>query len=314
MGLILFFQILLFSILSSPPSSHGWGKEGHIMVCKIAQQYFTEKTAKTVIDLLPESAEGELSTVCPWADQVRFRYHWSSPLHYINTPGVCTYKYSRDCHNSKGEKDMCVVGAINNYTEQLRDYGDSSSGYNLTESLMFLAHFVGDVHQPLHVGYEADEGGNTIIVHWYRRKTNLHHVWDTNMIETAMKDFYNDDLNSMVEGIRMNITEDWSDEVDHWENCQNKRVTCANSYASESIHLACNYAYKDVEQNSTLGDDYFFSRLPVLEKRLAQAGVRLALILNRIFDPKSVWEYSSVIRSIDDKEFNRAANAGLARI
>jgi hypothetical protein len=41
---------------------------------------------------------------------------------------------------------------------------------------MFLAHFVGDVHQPLHVGYEKDEGGNTIVVHWYRRKTNLHHV------------------------------------------------------------------------------------------------------------------------------------------
>ena len=47
---------------------------------------------------------------------------------------------------------------------------------NLTESLMFLAHFVGDIHQPLHVGFEEDEGGNTIIVHWYRRKSNLHHV------------------------------------------------------------------------------------------------------------------------------------------
>lgn len=41
---------------------------------------------------------------------------------------------------------------------------------------MFLAHFVGDVHQPLHVGFQDDEGGNTIIIHWYRRKTNLHHV------------------------------------------------------------------------------------------------------------------------------------------
>lgn len=41
---------------------------------------------------------------------------------------------------------------------------------------MFLAHFVGDVHQPLHAGFEEDEGGNTIIIRWYRRKTNLHHV------------------------------------------------------------------------------------------------------------------------------------------
>lgn len=103
---------------------------------------------------------------------------------------------------------------------------------------MFLAHFVGDIHQPLHAGFEADEGGNTILVHWYRRKSNLHHVssflipriplfsgpfnymtmqfmmlyllwckvWDVNIIETAMKDFYNDDLNLMIESIKNNIT------------------------------------------------------------------------------------------------------------
>ena len=58
------------------------------------------------------------------------------------------------------------------------------------------------------------------------------------------------------------------------------------SYAIESINLSCNYAYKDVVQNITLGDDYYFTRYPVVEKRLAQAGVRLALILNRIFDKK----------------------------
>lgn len=45
-----------------------------------------------------------------------------------------------------------------------------------TESLMFLAHFVGDVHQPLHCGHTDDLGGNTIKVHWYRRQSNLHHV------------------------------------------------------------------------------------------------------------------------------------------
>ncbi|EEE53800.1 hypothetical protein OsJ_00226 [Oryza sativa Japonica Group] len=126
----------------------------------------------------------------------------------------------RDCHNSRHQQGMCVVGAINNYTDQLYSYGDSKSSYNLTESLMFLAHFVGDVHQPLHVGFEEDEGGNTIKVH---------------------------------------------------------------CYAIESIHLSCNYAYKDVEQDITLGDDYFYSRYPIVEKRLAQAGIRLALILNRIF-------------------------------
>lgn len=52
---------------------------------------------------------------------------------------------------------------------------------------MFLAHFVGDVHQPLHVGFADDEGGNTVIIHWYRRKTNLHHV---KFLEILMQHFH----------------------------------------------------------------------------------------------------------------------------
>ncbi|KAL5227413.1 hypothetical protein ABZP36_015678 [Zizania latifolia] len=276
--------VLVVSLAAAPRGADAWGKQGHIMVCKIAEKYLSEKAAAAVQELLPESAGGELSTVCPWADEVRFHYRWSRPLHYANTPGVCNFKFSRDCHNSRGQQGMCVVGAINNYTDQLYSYGDSKkSSYNLTESLMFLAHFVGDVHQPLHVGYEEDEGGNTIVVRWYRRKTNLHHVWDNSIIETVMKDFYNRSMDTMVEALKMNLTDGWFDDISHWENCANKRATCANDYAIESIHLACNYAYKDVEQNITLGDDYFFSRYPVVEKRLAQAGIRLALILNRIF-------------------------------
>uniref|UniRef100_A0A0D9UWC6 Aspergillus nuclease S1 n=1 Tax=Leersia perrieri TaxID=77586 RepID=A0A0D9UWC6_9ORYZ len=305
---------VVFTLIAAPPIAEAWGKQGHIMVCKIAevptfnsclllgcrlQNYLSEKAVAAVKELLPESAGGELSTMCPWADEVRFRYYWSRPLHYVNTPQVCNFKYSRDCHNSRGQQGMCVVGAINNYTEQLYSYGDSKTSYNLTESLMFLAHFVGDVHQPLHVGFEEDEGGNTIKVHWYRRKENLHHVWDNSIIETAMKDFYNRSLDTMVEALKMNLTDGWSDDISHWENCANKKATCANDYAIESIHLACNYAYKDVEQDITLGDDYFFSRYPIVEKRLAQAGIRLALILNRIFgedtDGNAIYHYKSEV-------------------
>jgi hypothetical protein len=71
---------------------------------------------------------------------------------------------------------------------------------------MFLAHFVGDVHQPLHCGHADDLGGNTIIVHWYTRKGNLHHVWDVSVIETAMKDFYDNDQGTMIDAIQRNIT------------------------------------------------------------------------------------------------------------
>lgn len=60
----------------------------------MVQQYLTRKASRAVMDLLPEEAEGEFASVCSWADQVRFRYRWASPLHYINTPaGVCNFDY-----------------------------------------------------------------------------------------------------------------------------------------------------------------------------------------------------------------------------
>lgn len=66
-------------------------------VCELRalQKYLSEDAAAAVQDLLPESAGGELSTMCPWADTMRFRYHWASPLHYANTPNVCNFKFSR---------------------------------------------------------------------------------------------------------------------------------------------------------------------------------------------------------------------------
>ncbi|KAK1301855.1 Endonuclease 2 [Acorus calamus] len=68
-------------------------------------------------------------------------------------------------------------------------------------------------------------------------------------------------------------------------------------FASESIETACDYAYKGVEQDSTLADEYFFSRLPVMEKRIAQAGVRLAVLLNRIFNATEAERMTKIYES-----------------
>ncbi|EMS50011.1 hypothetical protein CFC21_019522 [Triticum aestivum] len=279
MGLLLLLHVVLVAAAAGVPAAQAWGKEGHYMTCKIADGFLTKEALAGVKALLPSSANGELAEVCSWADTQRFRYRWSSPLHFADTPEDCKFSYARDCHDTKGNKNVCVVGAINNYTAALQD---SSSPYNRTESLMFLAHFVGDVHQPLHCGHVEDLGGNTILVRWYRRKSNLHHVWDVDVIEQAMKDFYGKDQDAMVKAIQRNITEDWSREEKQWEACRSKTKTCADKYAQESAVLACD-AYKGVKQDSTLGDDYYSAALPVVEKRIAQGGVRLAAILNRIF-------------------------------
>uniref|UniRef100_A0A6N2KL08 Aspergillus nuclease S1 n=1 Tax=Salix viminalis TaxID=40686 RepID=A0A6N2KL08_SALVM len=54
-------------------------------------------------------------------------------------------------------------------------------------------------------------------------------------------------------------------------------------YATESINIACKWGYKGVKEGVTLADDYFDSRMPIVMKRIAQGGVRLAMYLNRIF-------------------------------
>ncbi|XP_057811875.1 endonuclease 2-like [Salvia miltiorrhiza] len=276
------FHIILISfslIIIATPCAHGWGYEGHTAVCRIAQARLSKAAAAVVKKLLPAYANGNLGALCPWADTVKFRYPWSRPLHFINTPDhLCSYSYARDCIDKSGEKGFCLAGAINNYTNELLDYNKKKQQYNLTESLLFASHFMGDIHQPLHVGFTSDKGGNTINVKWFKRTTELHHVWDTDIIKKAQGKGAN--------ATDMNGFSQWRNQVKGWVFCT---LGCTNSYATESITAACQWAYKGVQSGSTLADTnivadkYFNTRLPVVELRLAQAGVRLASALNQIF-------------------------------
>ncbi|CAK9180879.1 unnamed protein product [Ilex paraguariensis] len=86
--------LALVSFLFLCPVAHCWGVDSHLTVCKIAQARarLSEAAADAVKQLLPESADKDLGSVCSWADQVKFRYRWSSALHYIDTPDnpTCT--------------------------------------------------------------------------------------------------------------------------------------------------------------------------------------------------------------------------------
>uniref|UniRef100_A0A0E0KVR2 Aspergillus nuclease S1 n=1 Tax=Oryza punctata TaxID=4537 RepID=A0A0E0KVR2_ORYPU len=275
-------------VLASAPAAHSWSKEGHMLTCRIAQDLLEPAAAHAVRNLLPEEADGDLSALCVWPDQVRhwYKYRWTSPLHFIDTPDqACSFVYSRDCHGPDGAEDMCVAGAIANFTSQLMHYnhGSADRKYNMTEALLFLSHFMGDVHQPMHVGFTSDQGGNTINLRWFRHKSNLHHVWDREMILTAISEFYGKDMDAFQKDLVQNFTTGTrSDDVSSWGECEDL-LSCSTKYATESINLACKWAYNDVREGETLSDDYFGSRLPIVTRRIAQGGVRLAMFLNRLF-------------------------------
>ncbi|EXB51808.1 Nuclease PA3 [Morus notabilis] len=287
-GLVPFGALWLLGFASiMVPRAQGWSKEGHIMTCRIAQALLEPEAGEAVENLLPHYVKGDLSALCVWPDQIRhwYRYRWTSSLHFIDTPdNACSFDYSRDCHDPHGLEDMCVAGAIQNFTSQLSHYreGTSDRRYNMTEALLFLSHFMGDIHQPMHVGFTTDEGGNTVNLRWFRHKSNLHHVWDREILLTALADYYNKDLDLLLQDIEGNFTDGiWSDDVSSWRHCDDL-ASCINKYAVESIDIACKWGYKGVDPGETLADDYFNSRMPILMKRIAQGGVRLAMILNRV--------------------------------
>ncbi|XP_028788728.1 endonuclease 1-like [Neltuma alba] len=172
------------------------------------------------------------------------------------------------CHDSNGVQDMCVAGAFQNFTTQLLNYKEGSGDrrHNMTEALLFLSHFMGDIHQPMRVGFTSDEGGNTVDLRWFRHKSNLHHVWDKEIIATALKDYYQKDLNLLLEDIEGSYTDGiWSDDVQSWSHCEDLS-SCVNSWAKESIQIACKWGYKGVESGLTPADDYFNSRMPLVMK------------------------------------------------
>jgi hypothetical protein len=90
-------------------------------------------------------------------------------------------------------------------------------------------------------------------------------------------------LDLLQEDLEKNITNGlWHDDLSSWTEC-NDLIACPHKYASESIKLACKWGYKGVKSGETLSEEYFNTRLPIVMKRIVQGGVRLAMILNRVF-------------------------------
>lgn len=132
------------------------------------------------------------------------------------------------------------------------------------EALFFLVHFVGDVHQPMHLGRASDRGGNSIQVTFNGRKTNLHSLWDTGLlVHTELS--HEEYLQGLIRQTRSNAGDrlSWARELD------------PVVWANESHRLAHSNAYV-VPKNGRIGDAYYRRNIRVVNERLAMTGVRLA--------------------------------------
>jgi len=251
---------------SAEPPKARWGAEGHRLVCEVAWHFLTPE-ARTMVATLGMEGSRSFAEGCLWADQVRPERPETAGFHYVNIPaGASGIDLERDC----GDAELkCALWAIVHYSAILADR--SAPARARREALLFVSHFVGDLHQPLHAGRPEDRGGNEVRVTFFGvasrpgSRMDLHRIWDTELLaRSGLR--HPESVAFLLEGIGPSEVQAWSDDdVIRWTN--------------ESHRWNESLVYVPV--GSELGQEYLDRAYPVVVERLRQGGVRLAHVLNQ---------------------------------
>ena len=172
-----------FIIALLPAAAQAWGPKGHRLVGSLAAEELTPQARAEVARLLRGEAEPTLAGVSNWADDLREHDpdlgKRSARWHYVNlAEDGCDYAPPKHCPDGD-----CVIEAIVRQRALLADRAQPDAVR--AQALKFLVHFVGDAHQPLHAGYARDRGGNTIQIQHDGQGSNLHRLWDSDVIASA---------------------------------------------------------------------------------------------------------------------------------
>lgn len=257
--------LAFFAFVSSPRPVFAWGYDGHRIIAEIAEQFLEPQTVQRVRELLALENVATLADVSTWADEIRTQRPETAPWHYVNIPISAStidvgYDVARDCpHND------CVVAKIEYFEGVLAD-GQAAERQRL-EALKFLVHFVGDIHQPLHVSNNSDRGGNGVAVTFRGNLTNLHAVWDTGILTPALPADARTYALTLAREITPDKRESWS------------RGGPA-AWANEGYEIAARVIYGKLPHGGVLPDSYEAEALPIVNEQLERAGVRLAMVLN----------------------------------
>ena len=235
-----------------------WGKTGHRVVAKLAQQYLTTKAQKE-IDILLDGAS--LVSISTYGDEIKSnpKYKALRPWHYINLP--LDESYANAKKNPKGD----VVMAIKKCIAKVKDQNEPKN--ERAFYLKLLVHFIGDLHQPMHVGRKEDRGGNSIRLQWFGKTSNLHSLWDSHLIDSHGMNA-TQLLGDLEELSPKLIKEIQNQSLEQWVN--------------ESQALA-KIIYENTPSNSKLGEEYQSRYLSLLKIQLQRGGLSLAAQLNEIF-------------------------------
>lgn len=265
MRLMLVFSVLLSTLL--PTAAWAFGSTGHQQICQLAYQQATA-TTKQHIDALLQLKPGEtFAKGCVWPDEARNEpaFSYSKPHHFMNVKRDASKVEHQDCA-SVG----CLLSAIRHHSAVLKT---TQPSMEKLQSLLFLSHFVGDLHQPLHVSYADDLGGNKTAVYFLKQPANLHGVWDSGLLRQLGYD-KNDQL------LQQKFADVSPRKIRSWQQGD------ALKWANESLKQT-RKVYQNYRPGMLLDEQAVVRDGPVVEQRMLQAGVRLAWLLDTLLAPQA---------------------------
>jgi S1/P1 Nuclease len=258
-------RFLLAFLLAIPIPAYAWGPKGHEVIARIAADNLSPAAHLRISQLVGGDAPALMVLDSNWADEIRADRPQTTNWHFVNIEiGSKGYNPHRDCAS-----DDCVVAQIAHDAAALRDPRTPHAAK--LDALRFLIHFVGDLHQPLHSADRHDKGGNNLVVLLNKKRTNLHHVWDEELVEAL-----GPDVNQVAGGIEAGLSP------------QDKAKFASGTpadWANESFAVAAKEIYARLPPRGPvrLPRDYADREKAVVRLQLARAGIRLAMLLNQIY-------------------------------
>jgi hypothetical protein len=246
--------LLLFTVCYAHVNA--WGPTGHRATGAVADKYLNKKARKEIERILGGQS---LAMAATWMDEIRSdsTYDYTADWHWVTLQDGQTYEQSEK--NPKGD----IIQALEKIITELKS--KTLTPEEETKRVKMLIHLIGDIHQPLHVGGGNDRGGNDVRISWFRNESNLHRVWDSDMI---------DDTKLSYSELAQSLEKPTPAQLTGWQNSSVK------DWAYES--MAYRKQVYDIGAGK-LGYQYSYKYFHIVRYRLLQAGVRLASVLNEIY-------------------------------
>ncbi len=254
-----FFALLILMITTQ---SWAWGPQGHMVVAQVAENNLTPAAKAAIQEILNNKS---LASVANWADSIKGQSEWThtKSWHFVTIEDGDNYSTSD--HNHDGD----VVGAITEMVKVLnRRNADPVSKEN---ALKFLVHFVGDIHQPLHVGRGDDRGGNEIHINFEGRNSNLHALWDSLML--------------MKQPMEYDAYATWLETGKAFIPPYDLPSFSFSTIITEDMNARAaiyNFA-TTIEGPIRVTDAYYKRNVDLMNRQLLTGGKRLATLLNSLF-------------------------------